>query len=74
MITATISVEPVDKGWVLRVGPDVLVRYPTKAQALLNAQWRAKAIRQSGGRAVVVEEPPGAAETGSKITGVEGAA
>ena len=74
MITATISVQPVDKGWALRIGPDVLVRYPTKAQALLNAQWRAKAIRKFGGRAVVVEEPDGAAEIGSNALKIEGAA
>ena len=47
---------------MVRVGPDVLVRYPTRDQAILNADWRATAIRRFGGYAVVVEEPIAAAE------------
>ncbi len=63
MFSATISVHPVDQGWAVRVGPDVLVRYPTKGQAILNADWRATAIRRLGGHAVVVEEPAAAGES-----------
>ena len=33
-----------------------MVIYPTKDQAILNADWRATAIRRCGGCAVVVEE------------------
>jgi hypothetical protein len=64
MLTAKFSVQPVDRGWAVRVGPDVLVRYPTKDQAILNADWRATAIRKLGGHAIVVEEPRSAEETG----------
>ncbi len=63
MLTAKFSVHPIDKGWVVRVGPDVLVVYPTKDQAILNADWRATAIRRFGGCAIVVEEPAAAAES-----------
>jgi hypothetical protein len=62
MLTAKFTVHPVDRGWAVRIGPDVLVRYPTKDQAILNADWRATAIRRFGGYAIVVEEPPAAAE------------
>jgi hypothetical protein len=63
MLTAKFSVHPVDKGWVVRMGPDVLVMYPTKNQAILNADWRATAIRRLGGCAVVVEEQRAATES-----------
>lgn len=62
MFIATLSVQKVDRGWAVRVGPDVLVRYPTKGQALLSADWHATAIQQLGGRAVVLDEPPAAVE------------
>ncbi len=62
-MTAKFSVHPVDRGWAIRVGPDVLVRYPTKDQAILNADWRATAIRRFGGQAVVVEEPTAMSES-----------
>jgi hypothetical protein len=62
MLTAKFSVHPVDRGWVVRIGPDVLVRYPTKDQAILNADWRASVVRRFGGYAVVVEEPAAASE------------
>ena len=71
MITAKFSVHAVDKGWAVRVGPDVLVRYPTKAKALLNANWRASAIRRLGGQASVVEEPPAVGETSAKAMSSE---
>ncbi len=58
MITAKFSVQPVDGGWAVRIGPDVLVLSPSKSEALLAADWRANAIRRQGGRAVVVEEAP----------------
>ena len=63
MLTAKFSVQPVDKGWVVRVGPDILVVYPTKDQAILNADWRATAIRRFGGCAIVVEESVAASES-----------
>ncbi len=71
MITAKFSVQALDRGWAVRVGPDVLVRYPTKAKALLNANWRASAIRRLGGRASVVEEPPAAAEAEAKAMKID---
>ncbi len=64
MLTAKFSVEPTDRGWAVRVGPDVLVKYPTKDQAIISAARRATAIRKLGGRAEVVEEPHAAEETG----------
>ncbi len=65
MFTAKFSVQPVDQGWAVRVGPDVLVRFPTKQQALLDANFRIEAIRREGGDAAMVEEPPAAgAESG----------
>ncbi len=64
MLTAKFSVQPIDRGWAVRVGPDVLVKYPTKDQAILSAARRATAIRKLGGQAVVVEEPPAAEENG----------
>ena len=63
MITAKFSVQPIDRGWAVSIGPDVLVRSPTKDQAMLQADRRAAAIRQLGGQAIVVEEPPGAFES-----------
>ncbi len=63
MITAKFSVQQVDKGWAVRIGPDVLVRSSTRGQALLQADWRAAAIRRLGGRAIVVEETPPAFES-----------
>jgi hypothetical protein len=63
MITAKFSVQAVDKGWAVRIGPDVLVRSPTKGQALLQADSRAAAIRSLGGRAIVVEETQAAFES-----------
>ena len=62
MITAKFSVHPVDKGWVVRIGPDVLGSFRTKGQALLWADWRAAALRREGGQAIVVEEPRAAFE------------
>ncbi len=63
MITAKFSVQSVDQGWAVRIGPDVLVLSPTKSEALLAADRRASAIRRQGGRAVVVEEPPSAVDS-----------
>jgi hypothetical protein len=65
MLVVKLSIQPVDQGWAVRIGPDVLVRFPTKEQAILNADRRAEAIRGQGGHAVVMEEPPGAMETGA---------
>jgi hypothetical protein len=63
MFTAKFSVHPVDRGWVVRIGPDVLVRFPNREQAILNADWRATVIRRFGGFAEVIEEPAAAIES-----------
>ena len=63
MMMAKFSVQPLDNGWIVRVGPDVLVRHPTRSQAILDADVRATAIRRLGGRAVVVEEGQAAVES-----------
>ena len=46
MMTAKFSVQPVDKGWAVSVGPDVLMRFPTRRQAVLEAEVRATAVRR----------------------------
>jgi hypothetical protein len=63
MITAKFSVQPVGRGWAVRIGPDVLVLSPTKSKALLEADLRAAIIRRHGGRAIVVEEHAAAFES-----------
>lgn len=63
MITAKFSVQPVDKGWAVRIGSDVLVLSATKGEALFEADVRAAAIRRQGGRAVVEVEAPAAFES-----------
>ena len=63
MITAKFSVHPVDKGWVVRIGPDVLGTFRTKGQALLWADYRAAVLRLEGGQATVVQEPQAAFES-----------
>ena len=67
MLTAKFSVQPTDRGWAVRIGPDVLVKYPTKDQAILSAAHRATAIRKLGGQAMVVEEPLAAEESGPMV-------
>ena len=62
MITAKFTVQPVDQGWAVTVGPDVLVRFPTRDQAMLDVNFRVRAIEQSGGEARVEVTPPTAWE------------
>ncbi len=63
MITAKFSIQPISNGWAVRVESDVLIRFPTRRQAMLEADARATTIRQLGGRAIVVEEARGAVES-----------
>jgi hypothetical protein len=62
MITAKFTVQPVDQGWAVTVGPDVLVRFPTRDQAMLDVNFRVKAIEQAGGEARVEVTPSAAWE------------
>lgn len=62
MLIAKFSVQPVDRGWAVRVGPDVLVRFSTKDEAISEAVLRMQAIRRAGGAALVIEEPEAATE------------
>jgi hypothetical protein len=51
MFSAKFTVQRVDQGWAVRVGPDVLVRFPTRDQALLDVNFRIRAIKAAGGEA-----------------------
>ncbi len=51
MLTAKFTVQRVDQGWAVRVGPDVLGRFPTRDQALLDVNFRIRAIEAAGGEA-----------------------
>ena len=62
LLLAINSVDPVDQRRAVRVGSDVLVRIRTKDEAVLEAAWRAQAIRRLGGSVPVVEKPLAAVE------------
>ncbi len=51
MFSAKFTVQRVDHGWAVRVGPDVLVQFPTRSQALLDVNFRIRAIEAAGGEA-----------------------
>ena len=62
MISAKFTVQPIERGWAANFGPDVVVRFPTRRQAMLDVNVRVKAIEQSGGEARVEVTPPAAWE------------
>jgi hypothetical protein len=63
MISAKFTVQPVDRGWAVSVGPDILVRFATRDEAMLDVNFRVQAIEQCGGEARVEVTPPAAWET-----------
>ena len=51
MFSAKFTVQRVEQGWAVRVGPDVLVRFPTCSEALHDVNFRIRAIEAAGGEA-----------------------
>ena len=46
-------VEEVDAGWIVRLGPDVLITTASEVDALLAAQQHVRAVQAKGGQASV---------------------
>lgn len=66
MISVRIAVEPIDSGFAVRIGPDVLDSFATESEAMKAADDRAAYVRQTGGEAMVVVRSAAGRESGPR--------